>query len=273
MKSVSIIGAGAVGHSLAFALRDGGCIPEAIYSKSIVSASTLARSVGTKSFGAVSVARLTSKIVIISVPDAEIGGIAALIAGNAGSLKGMIFLHTSGALTSDELLPLRRKGGSVGSMHPLQTFSKRRSRTEFANVYCAIEGDALAVKAARAVARIIGARHFTIRKKDKIIYHIAAVFASNYLVTLLSVSERLGRTISIPENNFRKIIAALVNQTVENVLHTSPADALTGPIKRGDGNTVSKHIRKLESTKDLKHLLPLYAALGMETARLAKRRK
>ncbi len=273
MKSVSIIGAGAVGRSLAFALCDGGCIPEAIYSKRTVSASTLARSLGTKIFGAVSVARLSSKIVIISVPDAEIGLVAAQIAENSGSLKGMIFLHTSGALTSDELLPLRRKGGSVGSIHPLQTFSKRRSRTEFTNVHCAIEGDADAVKAARAVARIIGARHFTIRKNEKIVYHIAAVFASNYLVTLLSVSERLGRTISIQEKNFRRIIAPLVNQTVENILRTSPADALTGPIKRGDGNTVSKHIRKLESTKDLKQFLPLYAALGMETARLAQRRK
>lgn len=214
-----------------------------------------------------------SKIVIIAVPDAEVARVAEQIAGNSGSLKGMVFLHTSGALTSDELLPLKRKGASIGSMHPLQTFSKKKERTDFAEVYCAIEGDADAVKAARSVSRTIGARHFSIRKRDKIVYHIAAVFASNYLVTLLSVTERLGSSISLNERTMRKIIAPLVRQTIENVLHASPAEALTGPIKRGDGVTVSRHLRTLESTKTLKQLLPLYAALGIETAQLAKRKR
>ena len=129
------------------------------------------------------------------------------------------------------------------------------------------------MKAARAVSRMIGARHFSIRKRDKIVYHIAAVFASNYLVTLLSVTERLGRSISLNQRTVRRIIAPLVRRTVENVLHTSPAEALTGPIKRGDGVTVSRHLRALESTKDLKELLPLYAALGIETAQLSKRKR
>ena len=273
MRSVSIIGAGALGRSLAFALRDGGNLPLSVLSRRSGTASALARSLGIAVHGTVKDFRPLSKIVIIAVPDAEIAQVAEQIAGNCGPLKGMVFLHTSGALTSDELLPLKRKGAAIGSMHPLQTFSKKKERTDFAEVFCAIEGDADAVKAARAVSRMIGARHFSIRKRDKIVYHIAAVCASNYLVTLLSVTERLGRSISLNQRTVRRIIAPLVRRTIENVLHTSPAEALTGPIKRGDGVTVSRHLRALESTKDLKELLPLYAALGIETAQLSKRKR
>lgn len=272
MLSVSIIGAGPVGRSLAIALHKGGSSPKAIFSKRSGSASSLARSSGSAIHGRVHEFQPISKIVIIAVPDDEIAGIAERISRVNHSLKGTIFLHTSGARSSDELLPLKRRGASIGSLHPLQTFSRKKVRTEMKGIYCAVEGDRAAVRAARSVVRTIGARHFSIRKHEKIVYHIAAVFASNYVVTLISAAEQLGKKISIPEKDLRKALAPIIRQTVENVLNTSPAEALTGPIKRGDTATVQRHLQALASSVSLKQFLPLYAVLGLETARLSKRR-
>ncbi len=273
MKNITIIGAGAVGRSIARALKNGGMPPAGIFSHQGKTAARLASSVGTRISGVVSAAVPLSGTVIIAVPDSEIRHVVSVIAGSTSSLRGTVVLHTSGALTSDELLPLKKLGAMIGSFHPLQTFSKRNIGTEFTNVYCAVEGDSAAVKRAIRLSKTLGSKYFVIRKKDKVLYHIAAVFASNYLVTVLSVAEQLAKTISLTEKEFRKIVRPLVMQTVDNVFHTSPEEALTGPIMRGDGVTVAKHIRKLETSGPLKKLLPLYSVLGIETAHLAKRRK
>ncbi len=273
MKKLTIIGAGGVGRSIALALFSKGISVDGIYSRRGASAKRLAAAVKVRNYGTLKITTPLSGLVVIAVPDAEISSVVSLLRAERRSLKGITVVHTSGTLTSDVLQPLRALGASVGSFHPLQTFSAARRSTSFTSIYCAVEGDRSAVTVGEALARALGARSFRIRKSDKTKYHIAAVFASNYLVTLLSAAEQTAGNIGLSGNQFRKIIRPLVIQTAENVLNASPAKALTGPIKRGDGETVTEHIRTLEISKELKHLLPLYAALGIETAHLAKRRK
>ncbi len=273
MKAVTIIGAGAVARSFVNAMRTAGAVPAGIFSMHGQSAAKLARSVGTKNFGKLDADTPLSDTVLIAVPDSRIGDVAVFLAGRKESVRNKVFLHTSGGLTSDELLPLKTRGASIGSVHPLQTFSRKVRTVGVSNIYCAVEGDISSVKRASGIARSLGMKYFVIRKKDKVAYHIAAVFASNYLVTVLSVAEQLAKQFGLNEKEYRKIMRPLVMQTIGNVMDSSPAEALTGPIMRGDGITVARHIKELESVRSLKRFLPLYAALGIETAHLAQRRK
>lgn len=274
MKSyipITIIGAGAVGSSIALALFNSGVKPKEIYSLKGFSAKKIATKIRINNFGSFDKAQPRKGLVILAVPDSAISGVARVFSRQRMDFGEVIFLHTSGALSSEELIPLKKKGASTGSFHPMQTFPSGKFTT-LNNVWIAIEGDAKAVKAGKHLAKILHARTFIISKKAKVLYHTAAVFASNYLVTLLSVVEQIAMRMNIPKGKIWKIYLPLIEQTVHNVINSSPAKALTGPIARGDVSTVIKHLQEL-SKKKLSHLVPLYSVLGIETARLAKKKK
>ncbi|MDP1675761.1 MAG: DUF2520 domain-containing protein [Bacteroidota bacterium] len=269
MKSVTIVGAGAVGRSIALALFYNRVKIDGIYSESGKSARSLAKKVHCNNFGTLTVNSLLSKIIIIAVPDDRIRITAVLLGKNPRLLKSKTVFHTSGALTSDELAAVRKRGAVVASFHPLQTFSRSKNETPLKNIWCAVEGDKKAIATARVLGNKLRMNIFTIAKKDKPLYHAAAVFASNYLITLLSVVEELSDHIRIPKKNIWKIYSPLILQTIHNAIHSSPAAALTGPIVRGDTETIKKHIKAL-SIPSLNHLAMLYSVLGIETTRLVK---
>ena len=271
MKSVTIIGAGAVGRSIAFALFYSKVKINGIYSENGVSARTLARKVRCNNFGMLNNNAQLSELIIIAVPDSRIKDIVKSLAKDSGSLKNRSIFHTSGALTSDEISVLRKKGAAVASFHPLQTFSRLKEQTSLKDIWCAVEGDQKAVAVARVLGKKIGMNIFTVLKKNKVLYHASAVFASNYLVTVLSVVETISEFIHIPPKKVWKIYSPLVLQTVYNAIKFSPATALTGPIVRGDVETIAKHIKAL-SIPPLKHLAVLYSVLGIETTRLVKKK-
>jgi len=271
VKSVTIVGAGAVGRSIALALFYSRVKIAGVYSLNGTSARLLAKKVRCINFGTLSNKSLITDIIIIAVPDNRIKDVVTSFIKNFGTVRDKIIFHTSGALTSDELILLRKKGASIASFHPLQTFSRSKKQTSLKNIWCAVEGDRKAISTAQVLGKTLKMNVFTISKKDKLLYHASAVFASNYLVTLLSVVEEISQIIHISKKNVWKIYSPLILQTVQNVLHSSPIAALTGPIVRGDTKTVAKHIKAL-STPKLKHLAMLYSALGIETTRLIKKK-
>ncbi len=155
----------------------------------------------------------------------------------------------------------------------MQTFPATRiTGKEFRGIWIAVEGDTTAVKTARRLARILQAQTIVLNKKKKIVYHIAGVFASNYLVTLLSVVEQLSTAAGIPPRDTWKIFAPIIRRTVENVAATSPRAAITGVIARKDHAVIRKHFTALSQHR-LRHAAQLYASLGMETIRLLKRKR
>ncbi|MBI2428277.1 MAG: DUF2520 domain-containing protein [Ignavibacteriales bacterium] len=271
MKPITIIGAGAVGHSIALALFYGGVKIDGIYSLRGKTARALSKKVKARISGPISALSDVSERVILCVPDKEIASVATILTQQCRSLKSRIVLHTSGAHSSSELLPVKIKGASIGSFHPMQTFPANK-RISLKGVWCAVEGERSALKFAKQLAKIFHAQTFTISKEEKVLYHAAGVFASNYLVTLLSVVERIAIESGIQRKNLWKIYGNIIRQTLENVLSSSPAEALTGPIARGDVETVAGHLEAL-SGKKLNYLVPLYSALGIETARLARKKK
>lgn len=271
MKPITIIGAGAVGRSIALALFRGGVNIDAVYSLHGRSAALLARKVQARTSGLLSEMTHLGTDTIVCVPDNEITSVAAHLVRRNTSLREKTVLHTSGALSSSELRALKKQGASVGSFHPMQTFPKG-TMTPLNNVWISIEGDSRAVKFSTLLAKIVHGNTFRISKEAKVLYHTAGVFASNYFVTLLSVVELIAKECGIPQKDIWKVYGPIVRQTLENVISTSPAQALTGPIARGDVVTVSKQLQGL-SRKKLNRLVPLYSALGIETARLARKKK
>jgi len=203
---------------------------------------SLARSVSARAFTIANVP-LNADVVWFAVPDREIVRAARQLAARA-EWKGKVALHSSGALTSDELDSLRKRGAAVASVHPLMTFTGR-SVPSLRDVPFALEGDAAAVRLARNVVRRLGGRPFTIGKDSKVAYHAWGAFASPLLIALLAAAEEVAKLAGVSSTEARKKMLPIVRQTIANYAALGPKKALTGPLVRGDVETVRKHLRVL----------------------------
>src|SRR3954451_12387374 len=184
--SVAIVGAGRVGRALGRRLRELGWKIGPVITESERSARGAVRYIGggTPQAG-LSRRVLGSSLILIATPDAEIAGVAAELARiGAEELQGRIVLHTSGALDASVLQPVREFGASVGSMHPLQTFSGIAVPPLEGKLF-AIEGDAMAVRTARKIARHFGAAPTPIEPAKKPLYHAAGALAAGHSLVVL----------------------------------------------------------------------------------------
>ena len=243
---VAIIGAGNLASALAVALREARYVIDEIVSRegaaSLRKVRRLAREVGATAV-TTSRAQLRSNVVWFCVPDGAIAGAADAIK-DATDWSGKVALHSSGALTSDELAELRRRGASVASVHPLMTFV-RESRPPLAGVPFAIEGDQRAVRAVRGIVRDLHGQPFSLRKKEKEAYHAWGMFVSPLLTALLAVSERVAGAAGVRRSAARKRMLPILRQTLENYAALSARASFSGPIARGDVETVSAHLKAL----------------------------
>ena len=191
--------------------------------------------------------------VLLCVPDAEIAAAAAACAGTA-PLVG----HTSGATP---LSALDGSGADAFGLHPLQTFTADGGA--FAGVGCATGGTTpRAIATADAIARALGMRPFELADADRPAYHAAASIASNFLVTIEAAAERVGTAAGLP----RDLLVPLVEQTVANWAALGPERALTGPVARGDDETVERQRDAVEEAAP--DLLPLWDELVAATRAL-----
>ncbi|HYM77148.1 MAG TPA: Rossmann-like and DUF2520 domain-containing protein [Candidatus Dormibacteraeota bacterium] len=243
--SIAIVGAGNLGTALAVSLQRAGYAIEAVMArsggKSLARTKSLAKQIGARAV--VGPKDVTADVLWLCVPDSEIRRAAE---GLAGNLKGggKIALHSSGALTSDELGALRGKGFAVASVHPLMTFV-RGSRPSLAAVPFAIEGDAGAVRVARHIVRDLGGTAYAIRKKDKVAYHAWGAFASPMLTALLATSERVAAAAGVKRKDASRRMIPILLQTLANYASFGAPGAFSGPIVRGDVETVKRHLRVL----------------------------
>jgi predicted short-subunit dehydrogenase-like oxidoreductase (DUF2520 family) len=191
-----------------------------------------------------------ASLVLLTVPDGAIGAAATAVA------RGPVVGHCSGATT---LEPLTAAGHRALSLHPLMTVPSG-APTDFRGAGAAVAGsDAAALEAARVLARAVGLRPVTVADEDRAAYHAAASIASNFLVTVEATAERVAATAGVS----RDLLVPLVRATVDNGAALGPA-ALTGPIARGDHQTVHRHRAALRERAP--EVLPLYDALAEATA-------
>ena len=205
-------------------------------------------------------------ILVLAVPDDVLHSVANEVA-RAGPAPGpCVALHLSGALSTDVLAPLHTAGYLVGSLHPLQTVADPWSGTDrLRGCAYAIAGEPAAITAARRIVAALEGRPLLIPPTLRPLYHAAAVFASNYVLAASAVMARTLAEAGIDEEDAIAAALPLMRGTIDNIEQLGLGAALTGPVARGDVDTVRLHTARL-SPRERR----LYSALGLETVQLAR---
>jgi predicted short-subunit dehydrogenase-like oxidoreductase (DUF2520 family) len=270
---LSFIGAGSVGTAFATALQRRKYPISSIISSHIGSSRRLASKVKAPiaSVRLVDLSR-ASQVVFITTPDQQIEETARSLAALSHlDFPSIIFVHSSGALESGVLEPLAEKGGHILALHPIQLFPRdttpRLLAGKLSGIYYGLEGDVVGIATGRALVRDLGGKVLLIPRELKPLYHIACVIASNYLVALMSLLQEISGKLELEDAGFMDVFDSLIVSTLKAVKASSPREALTGPIERGDVKTVRLHLRELN--RSLPYLIPFYTVMGMETIRLA----
>ncbi len=262
---IAIVGAGNLASALAVSLHKAGYEIERVIARgqaaSMRRARALAREIRASAV-TTEHAQIKAEIVWFCVPDGSIADAAKSLA-EAANWSGKIALHSSGALTSDELSALRLRGAAVASVHPLMTFV-RGSRPSLVDVPFALEGDRKAVQAARAIVLNLRAQAFSIHKKRKEAYHAWGMFASPLLTALLAASERVAGAAGVGRKAARTRMLPILTQTLANYARLGAPGAFSGPIARGDVATVEKHLSVLRAVPEAAEV---YVALAREALR------
>ncbi len=277
--TVAIVGAGSLATFLAVALNDAGFTITEIIARSTPQsrrhARALAARVGARTVTAHS-AVLDATLLWFCVPDREIRGAAAALAGHLAALaaahkknknrvpnKFRFAFHSSGALLSRELEPLRKAGIAVASVHPLMTFVAG-AHPSLADVPFALEGDRAATQVARQIVRKLGGESFPLPTARKAAYHAWATLTSPLLLAFLVTVEEAARAAGFTRKDARRKSLPIIRQTLANYSRLGPSPSFSGPLVRGDAETVAKHLAALK-----KHpgALEVYVALARAALR------
>ncbi len=264
-ERVFIIGPGQVGRGLSRAFRASGVKLIGLHGKRASGLST--------STGAFPPELSTANVVIVAVRDSQLDAAIEELntaAGNRALTTGTVILHTSAIADPAGLASLREKGFAAGTFHPLVPFTDPDVSAELLRRgWIGVDGDNAAVNVSRRLAGQIGARTLDIPVGKKPAYHAAAVISSNFPVVLASVASQVLRDCGVPEGSALQAVASLMGGALANMKQAAPDDALTGPIIRGDSETVGKHLRALRSHGDARNV---YRALCSAAVNIAQRR-
>ena len=200
-------------------------------------------------------------ILFLAVPDGAIAAMADRVA-RMGPPPELAIVHLSGALGLDVLDALA--GNPRGSFHPLQSFPMPRDPSAFRGVTVAVDATTPALRRAlEALARKLGARPKRIDDSQRPVYHAAAVFASNFLDVTVAEAVRMLESLGWSEKESVEALLPLVEGAVANIRRKGPVGAMTGPIRRGDAETVRRHLQKVDNPD-------LYRMLGLVALEIAR---
>jgi predicted short-subunit dehydrogenase-like oxidoreductase (DUF2520 family) len=195
-----------------------------------------------------SLSKRPEAVVFVTVPDSAVAHVAAELAALDADIPAAVsFVHTSGALGLGSLAALRRRY-AVGSFHPLRSFPEPLPPDAFKGIVVAVDGSSATLRRLLGrLARDLRAHPRHVKDSRRAEYHAAAVFASNYVVALMGVATGLLEEIGWSETDAVRGLTNLAAGALANVAKQGPPAALTGPIRRGDAETVERHIDALRS--------------------------
>jgi len=263
--TVAIVGAGRMGTGLALALARAGAEVRLTSRRNVRVPAPVRLTAAPNGPDAAWLA--PAQVVVLAVTDDRIHSVAQRLWDARAVGASQTVLHCSGVLGQEALAPLVPSRAALGSLHPLQTISDPEVAPDrFKGAWAAVEGSVPAMERAEALARTVGLKPFRITAKAKILYHAGAVFASNYLVVVEAVAQRLLRHAGLGDEDAWAALSPLVRGTVTNLLAADPRAALTGPVARGDTETILRHLSVL-TVDDAR----LYQALGRAALELARK--
>lgn len=201
--------------------------------------------------------------IAITTRDNEIEAAAQQIARQKLK-KGVIAFHCSGSQDSGILNSLRQQGAKTASIHPLQTFPDLSLGLQaLRGTYWFCEGDKAALDEGRILVESLGGQMRIIDPAQKVAYHAAVCAAANYMTSMIGLAELIGGRIGLNAPDFREAMAPILKATLDNNLRLGPHAALTGPVKRGDVQTLQNHYAALANLfPDSNDLESLYKALA-----------
>jgi predicted short-subunit dehydrogenase-like oxidoreductase (DUF2520 family) len=206
-----------------------------------------------------------AELVVIASPDDTIADVAATLQQDQSIQPHHIVLHLSGLFDRRALAALEPTGAALGSFHPLQSVADPSSAAErLRGSYAGIEGDERALEAGDSLANTLGMIPVRLPIGGKPLYHAGAVVAANYTVVLANLAEQLARSAGLPWDTASRLFLPLIRGTLANLESGTPA-ALTGPIRRGDVETIKAHLAVLGGAERR-----LYRQLGLAALRLAR---
>jgi predicted short-subunit dehydrogenase-like oxidoreductase (DUF2520 family) len=266
-KSLAIVGTGRVGSALGRRLRETGWQITVVAARSENSAKRGAHFIGGgRPAAGIPGTLAVASTILLTVPDDAIAPAATELARNAGeTLCGKVVLHTSGALDAAVLEPVRSRGAAVGSMHPLQSFNGVSVPPLEGKVF-AIEGDELAVRVARRIARSLGGIPVGIAAAKKPLYHAAGAFAAGLSLAMEEAGVRILMSAGLKRREAQKALLSLTRQVLEHYEKLGPQKAWTGPLARGDFGVVASHEKALSELRP--EFLEAYRAVSRLSARV-----
>jgi predicted short-subunit dehydrogenase-like oxidoreductase (DUF2520 family) len=273
MKSIAIIGAGKLGTSLGKALSKAGFTITSLSCSTLPSARESRRIIGQgePSANNIETAR-RGEILILSVPDDEINTVVQELESADNLWTGKLVFHCSGRIPAEILSPLQKKGASTASLHPIQTFSQKDTDVKiFQNTHISLEGDETAVLTAKKIVLRIGGHPIVIKAEDKPLYHAALSLSSNFFVVLLDTAVTLLRSSGLDDALALRILLPLMEGAFQNVKTSDIRSSLTGPVIRGDKNTVRAHLEALQTYPEIQEIYRKLAAQALEIAKGKKR--
>ncbi|MDD3678575.1 MAG: DUF2520 domain-containing protein [Dehalococcoidales bacterium] len=261
--NLGFIGAGALATTLSVAFEQQGFKIAAVSSLGFESAKTLAERLD-QCYAAVDNQEVadSADLVFIATPDDVIPSVASQVIWR----KGQMVVHCSGADPVDILNPAKKAGSQTGVFHPLQTFAAGLDEN-LKGITFAVEAEEPLLTQLKEMAQILGGNWIQLKSKDRAIYHAAAVFACNYLVTLADIAANLWESIEVPRDKAVLALLPLMRGTINNIESIGVTNSLTGPIARGDSGTVKKHLAALDNIDP--DITKLYRELGLNTIPIA----
>jgi predicted short-subunit dehydrogenase-like oxidoreductase (DUF2520 family) len=271
-KTLSIIGCGNLGKTLGrLWVNTGSVALQDVLNRSTESAAQAVAFIGAGRPVSSFMELRPADIFLVACPDDQIEACCDALAKTGILMPGTVVFHCSGALRATALAAAANQGAFIASIHPIRSFAvPEQVARSFSGTCCGAEGDAGAIAILEGIFSAIGAALVPIDAEAKAVYHAAAVFASNYLVTILDVALDAYVKSGVPRDTALRLMEPLVRETVDNAFRLGPDEALSGPIARGDVKTVVRQYRAVKIWN--KRRGALYKLLGKLTSEIARRR-
>lgn len=250
MTTLNLVGAGRVGRTLATLwARHGVFEIQDVLTSSPDSAQAACAAIGSGRPVSWLADMRPADVWMVAVQDARIAAVAATLAATRGVQTGTpLVFHCSGAQNASSLQPLADLGWRTASAHCILSFADvQTALQQFAGTACALEGDASACAVLEHAFAAIGAQCFAVASADKLLYHAAAVFATNFLPVLQAVAEDAWRASGVPAQLLPQLRASLLRNAVDNLTRLGPAGALTGPAARGDVAAIARQAAAVQA--------------------------